>query len=144
MVNQIYPPEPSIYDFSYFLVWVVASFLDLCIPCTSQKHVLFLFCYEQDFITDLSNNSLVDIFKAFNPYFEGMVNQIYPPEFKLNTANTSDTEAPFWTYFTPFLTALFPPKRDKRDDVDFDIVNFPLQMAMFHNVLLTEYIFLSL
>ena len=73
-----------------------------------------------------------------------MVNQIYPPEFKLNTANTSDTEAPFWTYFTPFLLALFPPKRDKRDDVDFDIVNFALQMAMFHNVLLTEYIFLSL
>ena len=30
-----------------------------------------------------------------NPYFEGMVNQIYPPELQLNKANTSDTEAPF-------------------------------------------------
>ena len=30
-----------------------------------------------------------------NPYFEGMVNQIYPPELQLNKANISDTEAPF-------------------------------------------------
>ena len=30
-----------------------------------------------------------------NPYFEGMVNQIYPPELQLNKDNTSDTEAPF-------------------------------------------------
>ena len=28
-------------------------------------------------------------------YFEGMVNQIHPPELQLNKANTSDTEAPF-------------------------------------------------
>ena len=30
-----------------------------------------------------------------NPYFEGMVNQIYPSELQLNKANISDTEAPF-------------------------------------------------
>ena len=30
-----------------------------------------------------------------NPYFEGMVNRIYPPELQLNKANTTDTEAPF-------------------------------------------------
>ena len=30
-----------------------------------------------------------------NHYFEGMVNQIYPPELQLNKANASDTEAPF-------------------------------------------------
>ena len=35
------------------------------------------------------------IYYIDNPYFEGMVNQIYPPELKLNKANTSDTEAPF-------------------------------------------------
>ena len=28
-------------------------------------------------------------------YFEGMVNQIYPPELQLNKANTKDIEAPF-------------------------------------------------
>ena len=70
---------------------------------------LFLFCYERDFMTSLSNDNQADIIEAFdstsrylddplnidNPYFEGMVNQIYPPELKLNEANTSDTEAPF-------------------------------------------------
>ena len=30
-----------------------------------------------------------------NPYFEQMVGQIYPIEFQLNKANSSDTEAPF-------------------------------------------------
>ena len=59
-------------------------------------------------MTSLSNDNQVDIMKAFNsksrclddvlnidnPYFEGMVNQIYPPELQLNKANTSDTEAP--------------------------------------------------
>ena len=42
------------------------------------------------------------VFKIFddrlnidNPYFEGMVNQIYPSELQLNKSNISDTEAPF-------------------------------------------------
>ena len=30
-----------------------------------------------------------------NPYFEGMVKQIHPPELQLNKANNTDTEAPF-------------------------------------------------
>ena len=30
-----------------------------------------------------------------NPYFEGMVNKIYPPELQLHKANTTDTEALF-------------------------------------------------
>ena len=37
---------------------------------------------------------LDDLLNIYNPYFEGMVNQIYPPELQLNKANTSDTEAP--------------------------------------------------
>ena len=54
-------------------------------------------------------NSIVTIIEAFkstsryqddllnidNPYFEGMVNRIYPPELQLKKTNTSDTEAPF-------------------------------------------------
>ena len=58
---------------------------------------------------DLSNDNQANIIKAFNstsrylddllnidnPYVEGMVNQIYPPELQLYKANTSDTEAPF-------------------------------------------------
>ena len=37
---------------------------------------------------------LDDLLNIDNPYFEGMVNQIYPPELQLNKANISDTEAP--------------------------------------------------
>ena len=36
-----------------------------------------------------------DLLNIDNPYFEGMVNRIYPPELQLNKANTSDTEALF-------------------------------------------------
>ena len=71
---------------------------------------LFLFCYERDFMPSLSDDNQADIIEAFNstsrylddlfnidnPYFEGMVYQIYPPELQLNKANTSDTDAPFW------------------------------------------------
>ena len=73
---------------------------------------------------DLSSDNQTDVIKAFssssryldgllnidNPYFEGMVNQIYPPELQLNKANTSDTEAPFLNLHLLFLTALFHPK----------------------------------
>ena len=62
-----------------------------CAPLVAD---LFLFCYERDFMTSLSNDNQADIIEAFNstsryldeflnidnPYFEGMVNQIYPPE----------------------------------------------------------------
>ena len=101
---------------------------------------LFLFCYEKDFMTSLSDDNQADIILAFNstsiyfddlhnidnPYFERMVNQIYPPELQMNKANTLNTEAPFWIYIYLFLTVLFSPKfMIKRDDFDFDIVNFP-------------------
>ena len=85
---------------------------------------LFLFCYERDFMKDLSGDNQADVIKAFNsssrylddplnidnPYYEGMVNQIYPSELQLNNDNTSDTEAPFLIYICLFLTALFHPK----------------------------------
>ena len=38
---------------------------------------------------------LDDLLDIDNPYFEGMANQIYLTELKLNKANTSDTDAPF-------------------------------------------------
>ena len=34
-----------------------------------------------------------DLLKTNNPYFERIVNQLYPPELQLNKANTTDTEA---------------------------------------------------
>ena len=77
-----------------------------CAPLVAD---LFLFCYERDFMTSLSDVKQAEIIEAFkstsryldellntyNPYFEGMVNRIYPPELQLNKANTSDIEAPF-------------------------------------------------
>ena len=38
---------------------------------------------------------LDDLLNTDNPYFEGMLSQIYPAELQLNKANTSDTETPF-------------------------------------------------
>ena len=50
---------------------------------------------------------LDDLLNIDNPYFEGMVNRIYPPELQLNKANTSDTEAHFWICIYLFQTDLF-------------------------------------
>ena len=58
-----------------------------------------------------------------------MVNQIYPPaELQLNKANTSDIEAPFLDLHVHLsISNGFVSSKiyDKRDDFDFDIVNFP-------------------
>ena len=60
------------------------------------------------------------------PPYEGMVNQIYPPELKLNKTNTSDTEAPFLDLHLFIYNGFeFSEIYDKRDNFDFDIVNFP-------------------
>ena len=108
-----------------------------CAPLVAD---LFLFCYERDFMTSLSSDYQVDIIEAFNstsrylndllnidnPYFEGMVNQIHPPELKLNKANTSNTEAPFLDLHLSISNGFVSSKiNDKRDDFDFDILNFP-------------------
>ena len=65
---------------------------------------------------------LDDLLNFDNPYFEGIVNQIYP--LQLNKANTSDTEAPFWICIYLFLMVLFPPKFMINVMTDFVIVNF--------------------
>ena len=55
-----------------------------------------------------------------------MVNQIYPPELQLNKANTSGTEDSFLGLHLSIFNGFVEPKiYDKRDDFDFDIVNFP-------------------
>ena len=89
---------------------------------------------------DISRENQADVIKAFNstsrylddllniddPYFEGMVNKIYPPELQLNKANTSDTEAPFLDLHMSISNGFVSSKiYDKRDDFDFDIVNSP-------------------
>ena len=55
-----------------------------------------------------------------------MVNQIYPPELQLNKPNTSDTEALFLDLHISISNGFVSSKiYDRRDDFDFDIVNFP-------------------
>ena len=109
-----------------------------CAPLVAD---LFLFCYERDIMKDLSSYNQADVIKAFNstsrylddllnidnPYFEGMVNQIYPSELQLDKANTSDTAAPFLDFHLSISNGFVSSKiYDKRDDFDFDKVNFPL------------------
>ena len=108
-----------------------------CIPLVAD---LFLFCFERDFIKSLSRENQADIIEAFNStsrylddllntdhiYFEHMVDRIYPAELQLNKANSSDTEAPFLDLNLSIPNGTVSTKiYDKRDDFDFDIVNFP-------------------
>ena len=107
-----------------------------CAPLVAD---LFLYCYEREFMDSLNHDNQADVIEAFttsrylddllnidNPYFEGMVNQIYPSELQLNKANISDTEAPFLDLHLSVANGFVSSKiYDKRDDFDFDIVNFP-------------------
>ena len=72
--------------------------------------------------------------KKTSPELKGPLNiehqnftvQIYPPELQLNKANISDTEAPFLDLHLSVANGFVSSKiYDKRDDFDFDIVNFP-------------------
>ena len=54
-----------------------------------------------------------------------MVNRIYPSELQLNKTNVSDTEASFLDLHLSISEGFVKTKHyDKRDDFDFDIVNF--------------------
>ena len=88
-------------------------------------------------LSDVKQSEIIEAFKATsrylddllninNPYFEGMVNRKYPHDLLLNKAKTSDTEAPFLDLHLSISNGLVSSKiYDKRDDFDFDIVNFP-------------------
>ena len=59
-----------------------------------------------------------------------MVSQIYPSELQLNKANTS--EAAFLDLYLSISNDIVSTEiYDKRDDFDFEIVNFPFLMVMF-------------
>ena len=117
----------------------------LCYSCDDYSSFPTLLPY---FIEAFNSTSryLDDLLNIDNPYFEGMVNQIYPSELQLNKANISDTEAPFLDLHLSVANGFVSSKLyDKRDDFDFDIVNFPfldgdvprllLMVYTFHNLL---------
>ena len=106
-----------------------------CAPLVAD---LFLYCYERGFIGSLNHGNQADVIEALNstsrylddllnidnPYFEGMVKQIYPPELQLNKANNTDTEAPVLDLHISIANGFVSSKiYDKCDDFDFDVVN---------------------
>ena len=108
-----------------------------CAPLVAD---LFLFCFERDFMMSLSDDKQADVIDAFNNtsrylddilninnvYFENMVSQIYPSELQLNKANASNTKAAFLDLHLSISNGIVSTKiYDKRDDFDFEIVNFP-------------------
>ena len=108
-----------------------------CAPLVAD---LFLFCYERDFMMSLSDDKQADIIDAFNTtsrylddilnidnvYFDIMVSQVYSSELELNKANTSDNKAALLDLHLSISNDIVSTKiYDKRDDFDFEIVNFP-------------------
>ena len=67
-----------------------------------------------------------DILNTNNVYVDNIESQIYPSEVQLNKANTSDTEATFLDLHLSISNDIVSTNiYDKRDDFDFEIVNFP-------------------
>ena len=105
---------PLVADLFYFVMRET-----LCCLCqTKTKLILLMFNSTSRYLDDLLN---ID-----NLYFEQMVGQIYPTELQLNEANSSDTEAPFLDLNLSTTNGIVSSKiYDKRDDFNFEIVNFP-------------------
>ena len=75
---------------------------------------------------NLTSRYLDDLLNIDNIYFDQMVDRIYPTELQLNRANSSDTEAHFLDLNLCISNGTISIKLyDKRDDFDFDKVNFP-------------------
>ena len=69
---------------------------------------------------------LDDLLNIDNNFCDSMVNHIYPSELQLNKANVSDAEASFFDLHLSISDGFVKTKiYNKRDDFDFDIVNFP-------------------
>ena len=83
---------------------------------------------QADFIDAFNTASryLDDILNFNNVYFDNMVSQIYPSELQLNKVNTYDTETKFLDLHLSISNDSISTKiNDKRDDFDFEIVDFP-------------------
>ena len=124
--------EPSYTDKLLDFRWVQTARLSYVI--------LFLYRYEKDFMDSLNHDNQADVIGAFSatsrylddllktgsPYFENMFYQIYPPKLQLNVANTKDTETHFFDLHFSIANGFVSSKiYDKRDDYNFDVVNFP-------------------
>ena len=113
-----------------------------CAPLVAD---LFMFCYERDFILSLSDDNQFEIIEDFkstfwylddllniiNNFFDSMVNRINPSELRLNKTNVSDTETSFLDLYLSISDGFLKTKRfDKRNNFNFDIVNFPFLIVI--------------
>ena len=92
----------------------------------NQSGVIEAFNSTSRYLYDLLNidNNFFD--SMVNRIFDSMVNRIYPSELQLNKANVSDAEASYLDLHLSISDGFVKTKIfDKRNDFDFDIVNFP-------------------
>ena len=94
--------------------------------------VCAIISYDGPYMTDVidafntTSRYLDDILNINYVYFDNMVSQIYPLELQLIKANTSDSEAAFLDLHLSISNDIVSTKiYDKRDDFDYEIVNFP-------------------
>ena len=110
-----------------------------CAPLLAD---LFLFSYEYKFlqrmmkdknkfhIAKLFNKTdryIDDLLSLDNPKFKDFVGEIYPAELELKKTNESDMSAPYLDLLINIEpnNSIYCKLYDKRDDFNFDIVNFP-------------------
>ena len=108
-----------------------------CAPLVAD---LFLFCYEKEFMLRLDKINQANVISAFNDtsrylddicnvdniYFAEFIPEIYPLELELNKASDSDTSASFLDLNLTIVNNIISTSiYDKRDDFNFQIVNFP-------------------
>ena len=82
-----------------------------------SEKMVFLFCYESDFMMSLFEEQQSEVIEAFsstsrylddslnivNKYFDCLISQIYSSELQLNKANSDETEVPFLDLLLSFL-----------------------------------------
>ena len=111
----------------FMLVWVCRFPLPLGVWEGLRVVVVALpglFSYRLFF--NSTSRYLDDLLNIDNIYFDQMVDRIYPTELQLNRANSPDIEAPFLDLNLCISNGTFSTKiYEKRDDFDFDVVNFP-------------------
>jgi len=101
---------------------------------------LFLFCYESEFMKSLSKSNDLNLIEKFNTSFRYLddlcsldnslfhtyIKNIYPKELILLQSNNSDDKATLSDIDVQINNLHCTIKiYDKRDDFDFNIVNFP-------------------
>ena len=109
-----------------------------CAPLLAD---LFLFSYESEFLQTLVKNKKIkearlfnftfryidDVLSINNPNFSDWIPLIYPPELEIKETTDTASSASFLDLYLEFDIHSHLSTRiyDKRDDFDFEIINFP-------------------